>query len=225
MWLEEAQRPPARTWGHPWPSAALPAGDRPDRQPACNAPAPRQPPCSLEEFASRSTLHGIHHIFRHRRYTVRNLLWLLAFLGSLALLIHAYAKCVDLYFQYPHSTQLEEETEHNKIFPAVTICNINPARFSQLSSHDLYWAGEMLGLLDSDGRPLVPESPERSRLEALLGTLATSEEEKSRPFHLEELYKRVGHQLELGEMLVRCTFAKEDCNSSEFQTGMRNLPK
>uniref|UniRef100_A0A8D2NC23 Uncharacterized protein n=1 Tax=Zonotrichia albicollis TaxID=44394 RepID=A0A8D2NC23_ZONAL len=115
-------------------------------------------------------------------------------------------------------TQLEEETEHNKIFPAVTICNLNPARFSQLSSHDLYWAGEMLGLLDSAGRPLVPESPERSRLEALLGTQAVSEEEKSRPFHLEEFYERAGHQLELGEMLVRCTFAKGDCNSSDFQT-------
>ncbi|XP_066046192.1 acid-sensing ion channel 4 isoform X1 [Chamaea fasciata] len=218
MWLEEAQGPPPRTWGSPWPSAVLPAADCPARRPARNAPAPRQPPCSLEEFASRSTLHGIHHIFRHRRYTVRNLLWLLAFLGSLALLIHVYAKCVGLYFQYPHSTQLEEETQHNKIFPAVTICNLNPARFSKLSGHDLYWAGEMLGLLDSAGQPLVPESPERSRLEALLGTLAMGEEEKSHPFHLEEFYEHVGHQLDLGEMLVRCTFAKEDCNSSDFQT-------
>lgn len=218
MWLEEAQRSPPHTWGSPWPSAAPPAGDCAERHPAHNAPAPQQPPCSLEEFASRTTLHGIHHIFRHRRYTVRNLLWLLAFLGSLALLVHAYAKCVGLYFQYPHSTQLEEETEHNKIFPAVTICNLNPARLSQLSSHDLYWAGEMLGILDSAGRPLVPESPERSKLEALLGALAMNEEEKSRPFHLEEFYERAGHQLDLGEMLVRCTFAKEDCNSSNFQT-------
>ncbi|NXU82589.1 ASIC1 protein, partial [Xiphorhynchus elegans] len=144
-------------------------------------------------------------------------LWLLAFLGSLALLIHAYAKCVGLYFQYPHNTQLEEETEHNKIFPAITLCNLNPARFSRLSSHDLHWAGEMLGLLDGAGRPLVPESAERRRLEALLGTLGTSEE-KSRPFHLEEFYERVGHQMDLGEMLVRCTFGKEDCNSSDFQT-------
>ncbi|NXM09201.1 ASIC1 protein, partial [Tyrannus savana] len=145
-------------------------------------------------------------------------LWLLAFLGSLALLIHAYAKCVGLYFQYPHSTQLEEETEHNKIFPAITLCNLNPARFSWLSSHDLHWAGEMLGLLDGAGQPLVPESPERSRLEALLGTLGMTEEEKNRPFHLEEFYERVGHQMDLGEMLVRCTFSGEDCNSSDFQT-------
>uniref|UniRef100_A0A672UJ67 Acid sensing ion channel subunit 1 n=1 Tax=Strigops habroptila TaxID=2489341 RepID=A0A672UJ67_STRHB len=156
--------------------------------------------CSLEEFASRSTLHGIQHIFRHRRYTARNLLWLMAFLGSLGLLIHTYAKCVGLYFQYPHSTQLEEVTARNKTFPAITICNLNPARFSQLSSHDLYWAGEMLGLLDGAGRPLLPESAERSRLEALLGTLDMNEE-KSSPFDLEEFYGRVGHQMDLGEML------------------------
>ncbi|NXS15033.1 ASIC2 protein, partial [Neodrepanis coruscans] len=145
-------------------------------------------------------------------------LWLLAFLGSLALLIHAYAKCLGLYFQYPHNTELEEETERNKIFPAITLCNLNPARFSKLSSHDLYWAGEMLGLLDGAGRPLVPEGAERSRLEALLRTLAMSEEEKSLPFQLEEFYERVGHQLDLGEMLVHCTFGNKDCNGSDFQT-------
>ncbi|NXW66596.1 ASIC1 protein, partial [Eurystomus gularis] len=145
-------------------------------------------------------------------------LWLLAFLGSLALLIHAYAKCFGLYFQYPHNTQLEEEAECNKTFPAVTLCNLNPARFSKLSGHDLYWAGEMLGLLDGAGQPLVLETVETSRLEALLGTLATSEEEKNRPFDLKEFYGRVGHQMELGEMLVGCTFSGEDCNGSDFQT-------
>ncbi|NXP74411.1 ASIC1 protein, partial [Ramphastos sulfuratus] len=145
-------------------------------------------------------------------------LWLLAFLGSLALLIHVYAKCISLYFQYPHSTQLEEETVLNKTFPAVTICNLNPARFSQLSGHDLYWAGEMLGLLDGAGHPVVLETVERSRLEALLGTLAMSEEEKRRPFDLKEFYGRVGHQLDLGEMLVHCMFSGEECNSSDFQT-------
>uniref|UniRef100_A0A8D0EMW6 Acid-sensing ion channel 1 n=1 Tax=Strix occidentalis caurina TaxID=311401 RepID=A0A8D0EMW6_STROC len=184
----------------------------------CDAPAPQQRPCSLEEFAGRSSLHGIQHIFQHQRYTVRNLLWLLAFLGSLGLLVHAYAKCMGLYFQYPHNTQLEEETVRNKTFPAVTLCNLNPVRFLQLSGHDLYWAGEMLGLLDGAGRPLVPESVEGSRLEALLETLAMSEEEKSRPFDLEEFYGRVGHQLDLGGMLVSCMFGDEECNSSDFQT-------
>uniref|UniRef100_A0A8B9TYG1 Acid-sensing ion channel 1 n=1 Tax=Anas zonorhyncha TaxID=75864 RepID=A0A8B9TYG1_9AVES len=177
-----------------------------------------QRPCSLEEFARRCTLHGIQHVLRHRRYTARNLLWLLAFLGSLGLLLHVYAKCVGLYFQYPHSTQLEEETARNKTFPAVTFCNLNPARFSRLSGHDLYWAGELLGLLDGAGRPLAPEGTERSTLAALRGKLDLSEEEQSRPFHLEEFYGRVGHQLELGEMLVCCTFGGKECTSSDFQT-------
>ncbi|XP_075286384.1 acid-sensing ion channel 4 isoform X1 [Opisthocomus hoazin] len=217
MWLEEAPRTPPRPWGPPRPSAALAMRGCPTGHPARDAPALQQRPCSLEEFAGRSSLHGIQHIFRHRRYTARNLLWLLAFLGSLALLVHAYAKCVGLYFQYPHNTQLEEETTRNKTFPAVTLCNINPARFWQLSGHDLYWAGEMLGLLDGAGRPLVLESAERSRLEALLGTLAMSKEEKSHPFDLEEFYGRVGHQLDLGEMLVHCMFGHDECNSSDFQ--------
>uniref|UniRef100_A0A803YE79 Acid sensing ion channel subunit 1 n=1 Tax=Meleagris gallopavo TaxID=9103 RepID=A0A803YE79_MELGA len=180
----------------------------------------RQRPWSLEEFSRRSTLHGIQHIFQHRRYTTRNLLWLLAFLGSLALLIHVYTKCVGLYFQYPHSTQLEEEMERNKTFPAVTLCNLNPARFSRLSSHDLYWAGEMLGLLDGAGRPLMHEGTEQDVLVALRGKLDLSEEEKSRPFDFVEFVERVSHRLELGEMLVRCTFGGRDCSSSDFQTVM-----
>ncbi|NXX99779.1 ASIC1 protein, partial [Centropus bengalensis] len=145
-------------------------------------------------------------------------LWLLAFLGSLALLIHAYAKCVAYYLQYPHNTQLEEGTARNKTFPAITLCNLNPARFSRLSGHDLYWAGEMLGLLDGAGRPLASESVEKKRLETLLGMLAMSEEEKSRPFDLEEFYGRVGHQLNLSEMLVSCMFGGDECDGSDFQT-------
>ncbi|NXC51305.1 ASIC1 protein, partial [Penelope pileata] len=142
-------------------------------------------------------------------------LWLLAFLGSLALLIHVYTKCVGLYFQYPHSTQLEEELAHDKTFPAVTFCNLNPARFSQLSGHDLYWAGELLGLLDGAGRPLVPEGTE---LEALRDKLDLGEEEKGRPFDFVEFMERVSHRLELGEMLVSCSFGGEECSSSDFQT-------
>ncbi|NXJ04403.1 ASIC1 protein, partial [Odontophorus gujanensis] len=144
-------------------------------------------------------------------------LWLLAFLGSLALLIHVYTKCVGLYFQYPHSTQLEEATARNKIFPAITLCNLNPVRFSRLSSHDLYWAGEMLGLLDGAGQPLVHEGMEQGALAALQGKLDLSEEEKSRPFDFVEFLERVSHRLELGEMLVRCTFGGKKCSSSDFQ--------
>ncbi|NWJ02233.1 ASIC1 protein, partial [Crypturellus undulatus] len=145
-------------------------------------------------------------------------LWLLAFLGSLALLVHTYAKCVGLYFQYPHNTQLEEEAAHGMTFPAITLCNLNPARFSQLSSHDLYWAGELLGLLDGAGHILAPDNADQSVLDALQRKMVLSDEDRSRPFDLDEFYERVGHQMRLGEMLVSCKFGGEDCKSSDFQT-------
>uniref|UniRef100_A0A8C3FUF2 Uncharacterized protein n=1 Tax=Chrysemys picta bellii TaxID=8478 RepID=A0A8C3FUF2_CHRPI len=172
-------------------------------------------PCapSPEEFASRSTLHGIHHIFAHGPYTGRHLLWTLAFLGSLGLLLHVYAERVAYYVQYPHNTQLEEETTRHVSFPAVTLCNLNRARFSQLTGHDLYWAGELLGLLDSAHQPLAPEA-----LETLAGKLALSPEEQRRPFDLLELYRRAGHQLDLGHMLLSCRFVNKTCNASDFQT-------
>jgi len=224
MWLEEPRGPPLRPWAPPRPAPPPHPEHCPSGLPVhCaqleeDALVPRRRPWSLEEFSRRSTLHGIQHIFQHRRYTVRNLLWLLAFLGSLALLIHVYTKCVGLYFQYPHSTQLEEEVARNKTFPAVTLCNLNPARFSRLSGHDLYWAGEMLGLLDGAGRPLMHEGMERDVLAVLRGKLDLNEEEKSRPFDFVEFVERVSHRLELGEMLVRCTFGGRECSSNDFQT-------
>uniref|UniRef100_A0A8C4Y5Q6 Uncharacterized protein n=1 Tax=Gopherus evgoodei TaxID=1825980 RepID=A0A8C4Y5Q6_9SAUR len=172
-------------------------------------------PCapSLEGFASRSTLHGIHHIFARGPYTGRQLLWTLAFLGSLGLLLHVYAERVGYYVQYPHNTQLEEQAVPHAAFPAITLCNLNRVRLSQLSGHDLHWAGELLGLLDSAHQPLAPEG-----LATLAGRLALSPEEQRRPFDLLELYGRAGHQLDLGHMLLGCRFVNESCNASDFRT-------
>ncbi|KAG6920933.1 acid-sensing (proton-gated) ion channel 1c, partial [Chelydra serpentina] len=197
---------------------SCPAGHRAcgSRQAERAAPPPPAPqPCapSLEEFASRSTLHGIHHIFSHGPYTGRHLLWTLAFLGSLGLLLHVYAEHVGYYFEYPHATQLEEETVPQAAFPAVTLCNLNRARVSQLTGHDLHWAGELLGLLDGSQRPLAPELGE-----LLAGKLVLGPEEQRRPFDLRELYGRAGHRLELGHMLLSCRFANQTCNASDFRT-------
>ncbi|TFJ96564.1 pyridoxal phosphate enzyme, YggS family [Platysternon megacephalum] len=174
-------------------------------------PPPAPQPCapSLEQFASRSSLHGIHHIFAHGPYTGRHLLWTLAFLGSLGLLLHVYAERVGYYFQYPHNTQLEEQTVPRARFPAITLCNLNRARFSQLTAHDLYWAGELLGLLDSSHQPLAPEPLDMPPL---------SPEEQRRPFDLLEFYGRTGHRLDLGHMLLSCRFVNETCNASDFRT-------
>lgn len=180
-------------------------------------PSPIAPSAlSLEEFAKTSTLHGISHIFQHGHYTVRHLLWTLAFLGSLGFLIHVYTERVDFYFQYPHATALEEEPLYNMTFPAVTICNLNRLRFSQLSGHDLYWAGEFLGFLDSSDNVAALDHTDVEVREMLSRKLKESRGERNLPFDFKELHKRAGHQMD--QMLLECKFANRSCNASDFRT-------
>nr|XP_028596821.1 acid-sensing ion channel 4 isoform X1 [Podarcis muralis] len=171
---------------------------------------------SLEEFARSSTLHGISHIFRHGCNTGCKFLWIVAFLGSLGFLIHVYADRVDFYFQYPHDTTLEEETLPSLTFPAITICNLNPLRFSQLSGHDLYWAGEYLGFLDGDDKIAVSKGEDGDIREVLSKKLMQSKGERNLPFNFTELHDRAGHQMD--QMLVLCSFGNESCNASDFET-------
>uniref|UniRef100_A0ACB8G3D2 Uncharacterized protein n=1 Tax=Sphaerodactylus townsendi TaxID=933632 RepID=A0ACB8G3D2_9SAUR len=178
-------------------------------------------PLSLEEFSKSSTLHGINHIFQHGHYTIRHLLWTVAFLASLGFLIHVYTERVDFYFQYPHATALEEETFHIMTFPAVTICNLNRLRFSQLSGHDLYWAGEFLGFLDSSDNIAMPNSTDMEVWEILNRKLMQSKNERNLPFDFKELHERAGHQMD--QMLVECKFSNKSCNASDFETLLCSL--
>lgn len=175
----------------------------------------------LEEFASSSTLHGISHIFHHGHYTTHNLLWTMAFLASLGFLFYVYIDRVEFYFQYPHATKLEEEAVHSMIFPAVTICNINLLRFSELSGQDLYWAGEFLGFLDSSDKIVAPQKADAEVVKVLSQKLQQSKGERNLPFDFGELYDRAGHQMD--QMLIKCRFGSESCNTSDFKTVSRCL--
>ena len=105
-------------------------------------------PVPIEVFASRSTLHGISHMFTYERMCVKRSLWILFFLGSLGFLVLVCVDRVQFYFQYPHVTKLDEVAAPMMVFPAVTFCNLNSFRFSRVTRNDLYHAGELLALLN-----------------------------------------------------------------------------
>lgn len=105
-------------------------------------------PAPIEVFASRSTLHGISHMFTYERMYIKRSLWLLFFLGSVSVLVMVCVDRVQFYFQYPHITKLDEVATSMIAFPAVTICNLNSFRFSRVTRNDLYHAGELLALLN-----------------------------------------------------------------------------
>lgn len=106
-------------------------------------------PVSIQAFASSSTLHGLAHIFSYERLSLKRALWALCFLGSLAVLLCVCTERVQYYFHYHHVTKLDEVAASQLTFPAVTLCNLNEFRFSQVSKNDLYHAGELLALLNN----------------------------------------------------------------------------
>lgn len=116
-------------------------------------------PVSIQAFASSSTLHGLAHIFSYERLSLKRALWALCFLGSLAVLLCVCTERVQYYFHYHHVTKLDEVAASQLTFPAVTLCNLNEFRFSQVSKNDLYHAGELLALLNNRwGAPTHPHS-------------------------------------------------------------------
>uniref|UniRef100_A0A8C4NBB4 Si:dkey-57c15.1 n=1 Tax=Eptatretus burgeri TaxID=7764 RepID=A0A8C4NBB4_EPTBU len=170
---------------------------------------------SLKAFCRSSTLHGIRHILGSGGFTGRRMLWLLAFLCSLAVFIFMCAETVQRYFDYPQVTKLDEVPSSFMPFPVVTFCNVNAFRFSRISRNDLYHAGEFLRLLDA--RLQVPDTHlVEPRVFGVLRERADFRNFKPRPFSMREFYGRAGHDLR--DMLIKCKFRGRFCSHLDFDT-------
>lgn len=116
-------------------------------------------PAPIEVFATRSTLHGISHMFTYERKYVKRSLWIVFFMASLGVLVMVCVDRVQFYFAYPHVTKLDEVAASMIVFPAVTFCNLNSFRFSQVTPNDLYHAGDFLALLNGRCVSLIEAKP------------------------------------------------------------------
>uniref|UniRef100_A0A452QNY2 Acid sensing ion channel subunit 1 n=1 Tax=Ursus americanus TaxID=9643 RepID=A0A452QNY2_URSAM len=169
-------------------------------------------PVSIQAFASSSTLHGLAHIFSYERLSLKRALWALCFLGSLAVLLCVCTERVQYYFHYHHVTKLDEVAASQLTFPAVTLCNLNEFRFSQVSKNDLYHAGELLALYEIPDTQMADEK----QLE-ILQDKANFRSFKPKPFNMREFYDRAGHDIR--DMLLSCHFRGEVCSAEDFKVG------
>ncbi|KAM7317625.1 hypothetical protein ACRRTK_023927 [Alexandromys fortis] len=174
-------------------------------------------PVSIQAFASSSTLHGLAHIFSYERLSLKRALWALCFLGSLAVLLCVCTERVQYYFCYHHVTKLDEVAASQLTFPAVTLCNLNEFRFSQVSKNDLYHAGELLALLNN--RYEIPDTQmaDEKQLE-ILQDKANFRSFKPKPFNMREFYDRAGHDIR--DMLLSCHFRGETCSAEDFKVAI-----
>ncbi|XP_072010650.1 acid-sensing ion channel 1C-like isoform X2 [Engystomops pustulosus] len=153
----------------------------------------------LTVFASNSTLHGISHVFLPGGVTPRRVFWACAFLSSLSCFLFQVADRIIYYSEYHHVTTLDEMESNLMTFPAITICNYNKFRLSQLTSQDLDYMGDILGL--------------QKHTDELRGFIQNISE-PDRPFSLKEFYERAGHSME--DMMLECRYRNRECGPKNF---------
>ena len=77
-------------------------------------------------------LGGVFTVHSDQRPLLRNIIWKLLIFVFLILTIYVTYTEISEFFTYPFSTQLEISLEHQKSFPAVTVCNQNQVRCTEV---------------------------------------------------------------------------------------------
>uniref|UniRef100_A0A6I8PE64 Acid-sensing ion channel 1 n=1 Tax=Ornithorhynchus anatinus TaxID=9258 RepID=A0A6I8PE64_ORNAN len=181
------------------------AGDRSPPAPWDEGGEEGSPPgaADLVAFAGGCSLHGLSHVFVAGGPGPRQALWAGAFLLALGAFLYQVADRVAHYGSYPRVTLLDEVASAELAFPAVTLCNANTVRLSQLSYPDLLYLAPLLGLEEGGdldlGVGLAPPGPD-----------AFSDQ----PFDLYRFYDRSCHRLE--DMMLRCSFRGGVCGPDNF---------
>ncbi|CAI5765346.1 acid-sensing ion channel 1 isoform X2 [Podarcis lilfordi] len=169
----------------------------------------------------QTKFHGLRHVLSGHRSCPRRAFWLLAFLGSVALLATWSSNRIRYLLSWPVHTKVHLLYARQLTFPAVTLCNNNLLLLRRMSRADLHLSGYWLGLLNKDLQPVpavgaVMRDPRWLWLGNLLNfshylpPLPPQEQSTRR------LLDRLGHQLE--EMLLSCRFQGERCGPHNFTT-------
>ncbi|XP_055140525.1 acid-sensing ion channel 3 isoform X1 [Symphalangus syndactylus] len=175
----------------------------------------RQPASDIRVFASNCSMHGLGHVFGPGSLSLRRGMWAAAMVLSVATFLYQAAERVRYYREFHHQTALDERESHRLVFPAVTLCNINPLRRSRLTPNDLHWAGSVLLGLDP--------AEHTAFLRALGRPPAPPGFMPSPTFDMAQLYARAGHSLD--DMLLDCRFRGQPCGPENFTTIFTRMGK
>ncbi|TWW73810.1 Acid-sensing ion channel 3, partial [Takifugu flavidus] len=166
-----------------------------------------RPPSDITVFGANCTLHGLSHIFLPGGVTLRRLLWAAAFSTSLSIFLYQVADRVIEYYRYPHVTILDEMDSPVMYFPAVTLCNYNSFRKSQIRRNDIFWMAGLLGVEQGDFDEFMA---------AVGQPTDNSKFFPSKTFNMLEFVQRTSHSME--EMLLDCKYRGKDCGPENFTT-------
>lgn len=89
-------------------------------------------------------IHGLKHVMG-RGSRLRRLIWLAILLISVFIFGLQIYHTIENYFRFHHLTKLDVLYDVNIDFPAVTICNLNKYRMSEMTLDDVRNIGRYLG--------------------------------------------------------------------------------
>ncbi|KPP64662.1 hypothetical protein Z043_116968, partial [Scleropages formosus] len=169
---------------------------------------------------ARTRLHGLKYVCSQSATMRRRAFWLLALCTSLGLLLSWSSNRFLYWLSFPTYTKVHVEWAKELPFPAVTICNNNPVRFSKLTKSDVYFAGHWLGLLlaNRTARPLVLDllQDDRQTWFRKLSDFRLFLPPRNFEGTNLEFMDRLGHQLE--DMLLSCKYRGETCGPQNFSS-------
>jgi hypothetical protein len=135
------------------------------------------------------------------------ILWLICYLLSLSVCSFFIISTIISYFKYDKAVHVSRIEESPTIFPAITICNLNPYNFQKPEVANYL---ETL-LNESDFSHVFTENGFQGFF-TLTNSLKSLVEEANLSYE-----KRWELGFELDQMLIRCSFNQKPCNSTWFK--------
>lgn len=89
----------------------------------------------LYKFSESTTFHGYRFVFGRDTHIIRRILWLILVLTALSFLCYQITDRITYYYQWPITTSSQIRNNGSIPFPAVTICNLNTFKISEVQKN------------------------------------------------------------------------------------------
>ena len=83
----------------------------------------------VSHFADDTSAHGFHSL-KHARSKLGKICWSLCILAIWSVCIYQTSKTIARYFKYSTKTQVQIKASKDAIYPALSLCNLNPIKKS-----------------------------------------------------------------------------------------------
>lgn len=168
----------------------------------------------ISDYAEQTTLHGFYYFIRGGN-KIRQLIWLLFIFCSFACFTYQFAVLVNDFLERKKLTQTEIITKRKMLFPAITICNYNPIRKTQIQAALRDLKGEKKGNLRKNWLS--------SRRSSAINDPHFGKQVDLNKVDIGTLFLNSGHKMDEDGMLVGCKWKGKACTANDFRSSAQSI--